>query len=53
MGRLGLHQHKKLLIERSPGGLCANRSLYERTFAERLGGGTGNEASIVETSTCG
>jgi len=34
MGRLGLHPRKKLLIEQTLCGLCVNRSLYGRTFAE-------------------
>jgi hypothetical protein len=40
MGRLDLHQRKKLLIERSPSGLYGNGSKYERTFTftERLRG---------------
>jgi hypothetical protein len=45
MGRLGLHQRKKLLIERSPGGLCGNGSKCERTFAERLRGWLGKWAT--------
>ena len=45
MGRLGLHQRKKQLIEDFPRGLCGNGSKYERTFAERLRGpGPGNGA---------
>jgi len=46
MGRLGLHQHKKLLIERSPGGLYGNGSKYEPIFAEKLWRWLGKWASI-------
>ena|SRR6516165_4459162 len=45
MGRLGLLQRTKLLIERSPGGLYGNGSKYERTFAERLRRGLGKWAT--------
>jgi hypothetical protein len=50
MGRLGLHLHKKLLIERSPGGLYANGSKYGRAFAERLRGWLGKWGTDCDES---